>query len=296
MYDSPSMTDWRERFPDAERVVAMEGGAVYSAAGEGAWWLITDEVDMLDGERHVAISRFDDELEWQRAITAKRGMRTRFVGERALVDALPKIAASLERMAKEEGLAYVTDQRHLQPLSCDHLTAVARSLDPRLEVGAAGRLDFPEHFPRVGAVDITLAFPDADPLYIELKCGSGTNALGNCAWDLVKMALTVQMGTTPGAYLLAATREVDWAGEIRGAEFFKSAPWRTQDVREKYADWFRDYEKRNDPQPARLPASGSTVALGEAGFEVAGSLWILRLSRVEVDRGPWFEWKPLIGT
>ena len=192
-------------------------------------------------------------------------------------------------------LEHVTEQRHLQPRSHDRLAVVARSLDSRLEVGAAESLDFPEHFPRVGDVDITLAFPDTEPLFVELKCGAGTNALGQCAWDLLKMALTVQMGATPGAYLLAATPEADWARGIRGAEFFESRPWRTQEIRERYADWFRQYEKRKDPSPLRLPTSGSTVALGEATFAVAGSRWILKLSRVEVDPGPWFEWKPLIG-
>lgn len=39
---------WRERSPGAQRVAGFEGGAVYEAEGEGAYWLITDEVTMAD--------------------------------------------------------------------------------------------------------------------------------------------------------------------------------------------------------------------------------------------------------
>lgn len=39
---------WRKRFPNARRVARLEGGAVYEAEGEGAYWLIKDEGTMAD--------------------------------------------------------------------------------------------------------------------------------------------------------------------------------------------------------------------------------------------------------
>lgn len=68
---------WRKRFPYAERVMLGEGGGVYSAEGEGAWWLITDEgtmADFIDDESDVdgliALRRFDDSHSWKQAIVA----------------------------------------------------------------------------------------------------------------------------------------------------------------------------------------------------------------------------------
>ena len=77
---------WRERFPNAERVVGAEGGAVYAAESEGAWWLITDEgtmADFLDEEdvrpSSVKLRRFDDRAAWEAACDA---IRERFAAAR----------------------------------------------------------------------------------------------------------------------------------------------------------------------------------------------------------------------
>jgi hypothetical protein len=70
---------WRERFPGAFAVLLLEGGAVFAAHDEIAYWLITDEgtladfalpedEDMLDAM--VKIERFEDEASWRAAIDA----------------------------------------------------------------------------------------------------------------------------------------------------------------------------------------------------------------------------------
>jgi hypothetical protein len=69
---------WPDRFPDAEEIAGGEGGAVYAAHAEGAWWLITDErllADLLDDPNvadYVHIRRFDDEQSWRAAIAKAR--------------------------------------------------------------------------------------------------------------------------------------------------------------------------------------------------------------------------------
>ncbi len=61
---------WHERFPNATRVAGFEGGAVFAADAEGAFWLIKDEgtmADFLDSvedadllARLVTLERFTD--------------------------------------------------------------------------------------------------------------------------------------------------------------------------------------------------------------------------------------------
>ncbi len=76
---------WRERFPEAQRVAAFEGGAVYGAHAEGGYWLIRDEgtlADLLDLERDkellsrlITLEPFEDHNKWERAVEALRKRR-----------------------------------------------------------------------------------------------------------------------------------------------------------------------------------------------------------------------------
>lgn len=78
---------WHERFPNAARVEAFEGGAVYAAQTDGAWWLITDEgtlADFLDDHEDadllaqlIRIERFDDRDAWEAAIAAVHARKQR---------------------------------------------------------------------------------------------------------------------------------------------------------------------------------------------------------------------------
>lgn len=66
----PFRDPWPDRFPGARRVAGFEGGAVYEAEGEAAFWLIKDEgtmADFLDPDEDadllaslVSLERYDD--------------------------------------------------------------------------------------------------------------------------------------------------------------------------------------------------------------------------------------------
>lgn len=82
----PFNYDWRKRFPRAERVLGAEGGGVYAAEGEGAWWLMTDEgtmADFLDPDEDadllasmVKLRRFD-RAAWEAEVAAVRARQAR---------------------------------------------------------------------------------------------------------------------------------------------------------------------------------------------------------------------------
>lgn len=73
---------WTKRFSDATPVAGYEGGAVYAAEGEGAFWLIQDEgtmADFLDPDEDadllgalVKLKRFDDRAAWEAECAAVR--------------------------------------------------------------------------------------------------------------------------------------------------------------------------------------------------------------------------------
>ena len=83
---------WRKRFPHARRVTALEGGAVYAAEGEGAYWLIKDEgtmADFLDPDEDadllaslVALARYDDHEAFVAAVERVRTPRRRAAPDR----------------------------------------------------------------------------------------------------------------------------------------------------------------------------------------------------------------------
>ena len=50
-----------------------------------------------------------------------------------------------------------------------------------------------------------------------------------------------------------------------------------------YGDWWRHWEKHNDPQPTELPRSFRTEPVHAARFAVQGNKWELRLAAVLSD-------------
>jgi hypothetical protein len=73
----PAGYPWRKRFPGARAVVLLEGGAIFAAEAEGAFWIITDEGTMatfLDEEDAalaqilVKLQRFEQRSAWETAI------------------------------------------------------------------------------------------------------------------------------------------------------------------------------------------------------------------------------------
>jgi hypothetical protein len=142
---------------------------------------------------------------------------------------------------------------------------------------------------RLGSVDIALARRDGTPVLIELKCGEGRDATGECVWDAAKLAFAVQCDRGAG-FLLAGTRAADWDKPVRGAEFFEDGPHESALLRVLYSDWWRQWERNGDPQPTELPRSFWTERVHSARFDVGGVRWELRLAQVFAygeDRLPW---------
>lgn len=81
----PSHYQWHRRFPDARQVAGFEGGAVYEAENEGAYWLIKDEgtlADFLDPDEDadllaslVSLDRYADRAARDAAVDAMRRRR-----------------------------------------------------------------------------------------------------------------------------------------------------------------------------------------------------------------------------
>lgn len=289
---------WRKRFPDAERVMLGEFGGVYAAEGEGAWWLITDEgtmADFLEDEHDagglVALRRFEDVNNWRQSMVNYRDAGTRFRVEETLRKAVPAIASYAEACAAKRELDRINERDHLQPWSFKALKLVVRPSEGPITVGTSLSLDYSDHWPRLGNVDITLRGEGTAPAFIELKCGAGSDALGPCAWDVAKNALTVRMGDASGAYLLAATTSAMWNKTVRGAEFFDSGEWTAEKLRTDYEDWWRYWEPY---RPRRVPAAGRTDPLASAVFRVGDTDWELRLSRMTVEPHGWFDWEPFL--
>jgi hypothetical protein len=92
-------------------------------------------------------------------------------------------------------------------------------------------------------VDIAFLLGGDMPIAIELKCGSGRDALGPCAWDALKLALGLQSGAVSAGYMLAATTAADWESRHRGCELFGTSAVETLELRERYLDWWRHWER-----------------------------------------------------
>lgn len=77
----PAGYRWSQRFPNSELILAVEGGAVYAARGEDAFWVITDEGTLAsilpeeDLGALIKLERFDDEAAWFARIQQSRPSR-----------------------------------------------------------------------------------------------------------------------------------------------------------------------------------------------------------------------------
>lgn len=296
---------WRERFPYAERLAGFEGGAVYTAERDGAWWLITDEgtlADLLDHESDadilaglVHVERFESQAALNAAGAAVlAGLR----GEQdidALMARLVRLTAvELERVAAEEGLRWVNERDHLAKAFREVLSAQLPPAGYRPAQPGERTCSFPDHFPRVGDVDALVVADGNLPAWVELKCGSDKYALWACAWDAVKCALGLRLQAASSAFLVAGAPEDLWDAPILGAELFAGGTWQAAELRTTFEEAFRDYEKKGDPQPIRVPDLIATFPVSSrAPFDVGGVRWSLRCVRVQAVGTEWFDWPRL---
>jgi hypothetical protein len=293
----PAGYPWRRRFPGAERLSRGEGFAAYSAETSGRWWIIVDEgsiADFLDEEDLAAcvlIEEFDDASRWRQRCAEVQGRPAAVRAQSTLLrylDAMPELIVA---RCAERGLRTISERDHLQPWTAELLARLA----PRShEVKTAARLEYQEHLPRVGAVDIALVNAEAKPIFLELKCGAKADSLGPCVWDLLKLAVTIAAGDCSAGYLIAASHERWFAEKKLGTELLGATTWTAPELAETYASWWRHWEKAGDPPILRVPYSGSTEPLGVANFELDGVECSLRVARVHVDPGRWYDWIPFL--
>ena len=129
---------------------------------------------------------------------------------------------------------------------------------------------------------------------IELKCGSGHDALGPCAWDALKLAFALQIGEVSAGYLVAGTPADDWTLGHRGTELFETGTVESLALRERFLDWWQRWERRGDPAPAEVPVRFTTQAVAQVPFAVDVGAWELRLAAVAIESGDRIAWPPVL--
>jgi hypothetical protein len=293
----PAGEPWRIKFPDAVQVAAAEGGAVYAAEADGAWWLISDESTMAeflseeDRMGVVAVTRFTRRAPWVAAATQRRRSLTRLARAAAWPDE-PLLAAAAAQaaqiLASRQDLAArgaANERDHLQPVVTEALRGAARA-------GATvstQRVAALPSWPRLGHFDLAVESP-AGIAVVELKCGRGTDAAGACIWDSAKLAVAIQERAIDAGFLLAGAPVADWQRPIRGAELFEDDVHDAELTRLLHRDWWAHWESRGDPWPTHVPATIRTRPVARASFSLGEVAWELRLAEVRpVDdrRVPW---------
>lgn len=131
-----------------------------------------------------------------------------------------------------------------------------------------------------GRLRCRVPLPVRQPVAVELKCGDTNDTFGPCAWDALKLALALQSGAISEAFLVAATTADQWTKPVRGAEFFETGRMESLALRERFADWWRHWEKRGDPQPTSVPSHFATRAVGRFPFSACETTWELRVAAV----------------
>jgi len=201
-----------------------------------------------------------------------------------------EVAREIERRARDDGMERIVEA-HLEDAASDVLRR--DPADPPVRRQAPHGLD--ALWPRLGRVDLALG-EDA-PAFVEFKCGGGPDALGPCAWDLIKLSVALDEGTASCGFLVAATTSDNWDRPIRGAELLVSGEWTAEGIRSGFADRFRKWELEGYRPPPTVPACMATRSAMEAcPIRVAGIEWSwgLRMAEVRVTSKERFAWESLL--
>lgn len=199
-------------------------------------------------------------------------------------------ASCLEQRAAKGSLDRVNERDDLQGCCVTSARELAPRWRPPPEVLSQVKVAF-EGWPRLGDVDLVLIWPGEYRVLLELKCGVSKDALGPCVWDAAKCAFLLQVGDASAAYLLAATTLDCWEETVLGTELFTSGAWEIDELRERYASWWRQWERRGDPLPTKIPAQVQTEHVGTVPFAIGGTAWELRMARVK-SSDDWRAWEP----
>jgi hypothetical protein len=155
-----------------------------------------------------------------------------------------------------------------------------------------------ERWPCLGPVDVCLADGPGPPAFVELKCGSRADALGPCAWDLVKLAVALGAGTASAGFLVAATTLAQWERRVRGSELLDGGTWHAPCIRAHFRDWWLYWQKDGGGgcadgyrPPREVPASFATSPVASEPFAAGGVPWELRIAAVTVADPAPYRWE-----
>jgi hypothetical protein len=197
---------------------------------------------------------------------------------RLVLTALPATARLIEAINARVPAAKLGEIAHLRPALKTSLEEAAAQLDLPAKLQLEHPFRCSEWDSRAG-VDIGLrGLPRLAPVFFELKWGDGASVLGECSWDLAKMALAVSVKACSAAVLIAGAPQRRWVqADLEGTELFASAQHDLADIRgprymEKY---WESYARAGLPQPNKLPVAIETVNLA------------MDLVLMDLDDGPW---------
>lgn len=204
-----------------------------------------------------------------------------------------RTAEEISARSVRDGLSRVNERDHLQPSCALAARALAETWKPAPVVSTAVPLTCPA-WPRVGRFDIAFIVGDQRPVVVELKCGTGRDAIAACAWDVLKVAFALQAGVISAGYLLAATTSAEWARRTRGSELFDTGSIDARVLREHYVDRWTFWERDGYPAATIVPASLATRAVCQTPVRIGAELWELRVASVEVDTAERIGWEPFL--
>ena len=213
--------------------------------------------------------------------------------EAVVVETVRETASALESVAQTSGLITVNERDDLQPVLATRARIVAARVAPTIHVTTQRGVEI-EDWPGLGNIDVAFESEATPPALVELKCGASADALGPCVWDATKLAFALARKRASAAYLIAGAPVSRWDQPIRGCEFLGDGSWELSALRGSFADWWRSWERRGDPQPSRLPAAFDTTAVACFPFRVGRTAWELRVSAVTVEREDWLPWPSML--
>lgn len=73
-------------------------------------------------------------------------------------------------------------------------------------------------------------------------------------------------------------------------ELFTTGAVDTLDLRERYCDWWRHWERLGDPTPVKVPRGFATRAICRAPFVIDGLVWEVRVAAVSAVGAEQIAW------
>lgn len=213
--------------------------------------------------------------------------------ERLFCEAAELAGPRLSELARAEQLATIKETAHLQKVFRAALEERAFKARPRPNVSPSLSHGLKHEWPRLGLFDISLRWGGLD-VFGELKCGEGDLTLSACGWDAAKQVFCMQHGVGAGMLLVAAAPTAMWSAGGIGIELFSDGEWDMADIRTRYAEGFRTWE-RDGYKPAYVFRRLRTFEAGRTEpFLIAGKPWLIGVAGVEPIDDERMDWVPFL--